>query len=96
MGCVNAGIKNNAAAFAVQTIRCWWQNAARVRYPRARRMLIAAGGCGNGSRRRPSKRELPRLANDIGTSIEIDHFPPETRRLSPLKNRRSARVEGLR
>ena len=39
-GWVNVGIDNDTAAFAVQTIRRWWQDVGRVRYPLARRLLI--------------------------------------------------------
>jgi Rhodopirellula transposase DDE domain len=51
-GWVNVGIDNDTAAFAVQTIRRWWQEVGRVRYPLATRLLITADGggrcvCGN-------------------------------------------------
>ena len=50
-GWVNVGVDNDTAAFAVQTIRRWWQEVGRVRYPLARRLLITAdGGGSNGSR----------------------------------------------
>ena len=50
-GWVNVGIDNDTAAFAVQTIRRWWQDVGRVRYPLARRLVITAdGGGSNGTR----------------------------------------------
>ena len=50
-GWVSVGINNDTAAFAVQTIRRWWQDIGRVRYPMAKRLLITAdGGGSNGSR----------------------------------------------
>ena len=50
-GWVNVGMNNDTAAFAVQTIRRWWQDVGRVRYPLARRLVITAdGGGSNGSR----------------------------------------------
>ena len=62
-GWVNVGVDNDTAAFAVQTIRRWWQEVGRVRYPLARRLLITAdGGGSNGSRVRLWKLELQRLA----------------------------------
>jgi hypothetical protein len=55
-GWVNVGIYNDTAAFAVQTIRRWWQDVGRVRYPLAKRLVITAadrtahvGVCGNAS-----------------------------------------------
>ncbi len=72
---------------SLQTIRRWWRNAGRVRYPRARRLRITAGGGGNGSRVRPWKRELPRLADETGISIEVHHFPPGTRKWNKIEHR---------
>ena len=64
-GWVNVGIDNDTAAFAVQTIRRWWQEVGRVRYALARRLVITAdGGGSNGSRVRLWKLELQRLADD--------------------------------
>ncbi len=88
MGWVNVGIDNDTAAFAVQTIRRWWQNVGRVRYPRARRLLITAdGGGSNGSRVRLWKRELQRLAGEIGISIEVHHFPPGMSKWNKIEHR---------
>jgi hypothetical protein len=88
MGWVNAGIDNDTAAFAVQTIRRWWQNAGCVRYPPATRLLITAdGGGSNGSRVRLWKRELQRLADELGISIEVHHFPPRTSKWNKIEPR---------
>src|ERR1017187_4725250 len=78
-GWVNVGVDNDTAAFAVQTIRRWWQDVGRVRYPLARRLVITAdGGGSNGSRVRLWKLELQRLADELGISIEVHHPPPGT------------------
>jgi hypothetical protein len=80
-GWVNVGIDNDTAAFAVQTIRRWWQDVGRVRYPLARRLLITAdGGGSNGSRVRLWKRELQKLADELDITIEVHHLPPGTSR----------------
>ncbi len=78
-GWVNVGVDNDTAALAVQTIRRWWQEVGRVRYPLARRLLITAdGGGSNGSRVRLWKLELQRLADELAISIEVHHLPPGT------------------
>ncbi len=78
-GWVNVGVDNDTAAFAVQTIRRWWQEVGRVRYPLARRLVITAdGGGSNGSRVRLWKLELQRLADELEISIEVHHLPPGT------------------
>jgi hypothetical protein len=78
-GWVSVGIDHDTAAFAVQTIRRWWQETGRVHYPKARKLVITAdGGGSNGSRVRLWKRELQRLANELGIAIEVHHLPPGT------------------
>src|SRR6202008_1816440 len=50
-GWVNLGIDHDTAAFAVHSIRRWWQEIGRTLYPQAPRLVITAdGGGSNGSR----------------------------------------------
>ena len=87
-GWVNVGVDNDTAAFAVQTIRRWWQEVGRVRYPLARRLVITAdGGGSNGSRVRLWKLELQRLADELAISIEVHHLPPGTRKWNKIEHR---------
>ena len=87
-GWVSVGINNDTAAFAVQTIRRWWQDAGRVRYRLARRLIITAdGGGSNGSRVRLWKAELQRLADELGISIEVHHLPPGTSKWNKIEHR---------
>ena len=87
-GWVNVGIDNDTAAFAVQTIRRWWQEVGRVRYPLATRLLITAdGGGSNGSRVRLWKLELQRLSDELGISIGVHHLPPGTSKWNKIEHR---------
>jgi hypothetical protein len=87
-GWVSVGIDHDTAAFAVQTIRRWWQEVGRLRYPNARRLLITAdGGGSNGSRVRLWKRELQRLANEFGIEIKVHHLPPGTSKWNKIEHR---------
>lgn len=50
-GWVGVGVDHDTAAFAVQTIRRWWQAVGSVHYPGASRLLITADcGGSNGYR----------------------------------------------
>jgi hypothetical protein len=50
-GWVNVGIDHDIAAFAVESMRRWWNGAGRAAYPRARRLLVTAdAGGSNGYR----------------------------------------------
>src|SRR5271154_4865518 len=87
-GWVNVGIDNDTAASAVQTIRRWWQEVGRIRYPLTRRLLITAdGGGSNGSRVRLWKLELQRLADELAISIEVHHLPPGTSKWNKIEHR---------
>jgi Rhodopirellula transposase DDE domain len=87
-GWVSVGMDHDTSAFAVQTIRRWWQEVGRVRYPDARHLVITAdGGGSNGSRVRLWKRELQALANEIGIDIKVHHFPPGTSKWNKIEHR---------
>ena len=87
-GWVSVGIDHDTAAFAVQTIRRWWQEIGRTRYPDAKRLVITAdGGGSNGSRVRLWKRELQRLADETGIDIEVHHLPPGTSKWNKIEHR---------
>ena len=87
-GWVNVGVDHDTAAFAVESIRRWWQGMGQERYPGARRLLIHAdGGGSNGSRVRLWKRELQRLADETGLTITVGHYPPGTSKWNKIEHR---------
>jgi len=62
-GRASVGITGDTAEFAVGTIRRRWRRMGSPPYPDARRLLITADGGGpDGSRNRPWKLAIPRLA----------------------------------
>src|ERR1700688_92177 len=50
-GWVSVGMDNDTAEFAVQTIRRWWYEVGRIRYPDAKHLVITADGGGSNSSR---------------------------------------------
>lgn len=44
VGWVSVGTDRDTASFAVNTIRRWWRVMGRKRYPKAKRLMIAADG----------------------------------------------------
>jgi hypothetical protein len=87
-GWVSVGMSSDTAAFAVQTIRRWWQDVGQVRYPQATRLTITAdGGGSNGSRVRLWKQELQDLANELGLDITVHHLPPGTSKWNNIEHR---------
>jgi transposase len=87
-GWVNVGIDHNTAAFAVESIRRWWNEVGRQQYPEAKRLLISAdGGGSNGSRVRLWKWEVQQLADETGLSITVCHLPPGTSKWNKIEHR---------
>jgi hypothetical protein len=87
-GWVSVGMDHDTSAFAVQSIRRWWVEVGRPRYPRASRLVITAdGGGSNGSRVRLWKRELQRLANELGIDVVVHHLPPGTSKWNKIEHR---------
>ena len=87
-GWVSVGIDHDTAAFAVASIRWWWQTQGRRSYPKGRRLLVTADcGGSNGYRVRLWKWELQKLADQTGLIISICHFPPGTSKWNKIEHR---------
>src|SRR5947209_19229124 len=87
-GWVGVGMNHDTSAFAVQTIRRWWQEVGCKRYPDAKCLTITCdGGGSNGSRVRLWKRELQGLANELGIDITVHHLPPGTSKWNKIEHR---------
>ena len=87
-GWVSVGIDHDTAAFAVNSIRRWWHEMGRDRYPDAKSLLITADcGGSNGARVRLWKRELQGLADELGMTITVCHLPPGTSKWNKIEHR---------
>ena len=86
--CVNLGISNDTAQFAVNSIRCWLDVMGRERYPNMSQLMITAdGGGSNGSRVRLFKIELQKLADETGLTLQVCHYPPGTSKWNKIEHR---------
>jgi Rhodopirellula transposase DDE domain len=87
-GWVSVGTDHDTAAFAVATLRHWWEQAGRGAYPQAERLLITAdAGGSNGYRIRAWKTELARFAAETGLAVTVCHFPPGTSKWNKIEHR---------
>ena len=87
-GWVNVGTDHDTAAFAVESIRRWWNAAGRAAYPGARRLLITAdAGGSDGYRTRAWKAELAAFALQAGLTVTVCHFPPGTSKWNRIEHR---------
>src|SRR4030095_5155207 len=76
-GWVRVGIDHDTAAFAVQTIRTWWHEVGKTRYPGARRLErtpVEVGVAGLARRTRDRDQRPPFPARHL--EVEQDRAPP--------------------
>jgi transposase len=87
-GWVSVGDVADTAEFAVNSIRSWWNQMGRDRFPDATRLLITAdAGGSNGHRVRAWKAQLARLAAETGLDITVCHYPPGTSKWNRIEHR---------
>lgn len=87
-GWVSVGVDHDTSAFAVNSIRRWWQSMGRRSYPQARHLLITAdSGGSNAARSRLWKWEIQKLADETGISISVRHLPPGTSKWNKIEHR---------
>jgi transposase len=85
---VSVGISHDTAEFAVETIRTWWKEMGRARYPQVTSVVITAdGGGSNGYRLRLWKFELQRLVDELGFPVTVCHLPPGTSKWNKIEHR---------
>jgi hypothetical protein len=89
MVCLSAA----TAQFAVNSIRRWWKLYGRERYAGCRRLLIECdgGGC-NGYRPRLWKWLLQELADELGISITVRHYPRGASKWNLIEHRVFGRI----
>jgi Rhodopirellula transposase DDE domain len=87
-GWVNVGTDHDTAAFAVESLRRWWNGTGSADYPDARSLLITAdSGGSNSSRAKAWKTELAALAAETGLTVTVCHFPPGTSKWNAIEHR---------
>ena len=82
------GRDHDTPAFAVASIRHWWDRMGRQAYPDATELFITAdAGGSNGYRSRAWKHQLQQLADDTRLQIQVSHFPPGTSKWNKIEHR---------
>ncbi len=85
---VNAGRDHETPAIAVASLRRWWSQLGKKRYPEASELYITvdAGGS-NGYRSRACKNHLQQFADETSLLIHVNHYPPGTSKWNKIEHR---------
>jgi len=87
-GWASVGDTADTAEFAVESIRRWWNQMGRDRFPDATRLLITAdAGGSNGYRLRAWKTQLAAFAAETGLRVTVCHYPPGTSKWNRIEHR---------
>jgi hypothetical protein len=87
-GWVSVGDTADTAEFAVESIRRWWNQMGRARFPDATKLMVTAdAGGSNGYRIRAWKWHLAQLAAETGLEITVCHYPPGTSKWNKIEHR---------
>ena len=88
VGFVNLGRDHDTSAFAVESIRRWWNIVGKSTFPDTKKLYINCdGGGSNGWRVRLWKYELAMFAEETGLEIHVSHFPPGTSKWNKVEHR---------
>jgi Rhodopirellula transposase DDE domain len=87
-GWVSVGDVADTAEFAVESVRRWWNQMGRARFPEATTLMITAdAGGSNGPRVRAWKYHLATLSAETGLAITVCHYPPGTSKWNKIEHR---------
>ena len=85
---VSVGQDHDTPAFAVASIRHWWESLGQRAYPQATDLFITAdAGGSHGYRCRAWKMELQQFADETRLAIHVSHLPPGTSKWNKIEHR---------
>lgn len=92
-GYITIGTSHETASFITDNLEWWWLNYGIQQYPEAKNILVFcdAGG-GNCYRHHIFKKKLLELADKIGKTLTICHYPPYSSKWNPIEHRLFAHV----
>lgn len=88
-GSVFVGVSHETSAFAVNSIRQWWNREGRQRYPNSQHLLILADTGGSNSATRGAWKDQiqQQLCDQLGLTVTVAHYPPGASKYNPIERR---------
>ena len=86
--CVNIGLSRDTAEFFYDSMVMWWETYGESKYPDAKKLLILCdGGGSNGCRHYVFKEVVQKLADKLGVTVRIAHYPAYCSKYNPIEHR---------
>lgn len=87
-GYLHLGTSHDTSAFACDCLELWWQHHGQLLYPQAQEIvLLCDGGGSNSVRTYLFKADLQALANRLGRTFHVLHYPPYCSKWNPIEHR---------
>ena len=87
-GYVQLGTSHDTSAFACDSLALWWEHYGRRLYPAAPEILLLCdGGGSNSARTYLFKADLQTLANRLGKTFRVLHYPQYCSKYNPIEHR---------
>jgi hypothetical protein len=87
-GYVYLGTSHDTSAFACDCLARWWEQHGRLLYPAPEEVvLLCDGGGSNSARTYLFKADLQALANRLGQTFRVLHYPPYCSKYNPIEHR---------
>src|SRR5258708_20645891 len=97
-GTVYVGQSSDKAEFDVENLATWCQTELPQRFPGETHLFIEAdGGGSNASRSRVFKKDIQeKLADGLGLTVTVSHYPPGTSKWNPIEHRLFSEISKTR
>ena len=87
-GHINIGLLRDTTEFACDSLQWYWNRIGKQCYPDADSMLLLCdGGGSNSASKYIFKHDLQAVANRIGMSIQVAHYPSYCSKYNPIERR---------
>jgi hypothetical protein len=87
-GYLNLGTSYDTSEFACDSIFQWWNAEGRQAYEQAKELLLLCdGGGSNSASHYLFKDDLQKLADRMGITIRVAHYPPYCSKYNPIEHR---------
>jgi Rhodopirellula transposase DDE domain len=85
---IHLNTSHDTSELCCDSVALWWEQAGRLAYPRAKRLLVLGdGGGSNSATQYLFKENLQGLAKRLGLEIRVAHYPPYCSKHNPIEHR---------